>query len=84
MSDFTKDELEYIENGLGWLCQQNPCHTIEIGKLMTKVDSMIDSYCEHHESDGYDYFKIAENEMLMDVLKKRKPDLKCKKCGVFW
>lgn len=44
MNEFTKDELEDIENGLGWLCEHNPFHKVEIGKLMTKVKSMIDNY----------------------------------------
>ena len=47
MNDFTKEELEDIENGLGWLCEHNPFHTVEIGKLMSKVKSMIDNYCEY-------------------------------------
>lgn len=47
MNDFTKEELEDIENGLGWLCEHNPFHKVEIGKLMTKVRSMINDYCEH-------------------------------------
>lgn len=47
MSDFTKEELEDIENGLRWLCEHNPFHKVEIGKLMTKVKAMIDNYCEH-------------------------------------
>ena len=49
MNDFTKEELEDIENGLGWLCEYNPFHKVEIGKLMTKVKSMIDNYCEHEK-----------------------------------
>lgn len=49
MNEFTKQELEDIENGLGWLCEHNPFCKVEIGKLMTKVKSMIDNYCEHHE-----------------------------------
>jgi hypothetical protein len=47
MNDFTKEELEDIENGLGWLCEHNPFHTVEIGKLMNKVKYMIENYCEH-------------------------------------
>ena len=77
MNDFTKDELLHLRHTLHFA----NIHDWEIGK---KIQSMIDNYCEHHESDRYDYFKIAENEMLMDVLKKRKPDLKCKKCGALY
>lgn len=46
MNDFTKEELEDIENGLGWLCEHNPFHKVEIGKLMSKVRSMIDNHME--------------------------------------
>jgi len=57
MNDFTKEELEDIENGLGWLCEHNPFHTVEIGKLMTKVKSMIDNYCDH--SEEYEDFNYS-------------------------
>lgn len=53
MNDFTKEELEDIENGLGWLCEHNPFHKVEIGKLMSKLKSMIDNYCEHTPSDAH-------------------------------
>lgn len=86
MNDFTKEELEDLRNGVRLLLEQDHCdggYTREIRALEDKLQSMIDSYCEHdcnHESDGYDYFKIGEDELLMDVLKTRKHQLICVKC----
>lgn len=84
MNNFTKEELENLNIMLKRV--QKDCYTYEfhlLDSLSCKIQSMIDNYCEHeceHESDGYDYFKIGEDELLMDVLKTRKHQLKCRKC----
>lgn len=89
MNEFTKNELMAILEALT-IIDKDATIRPEIywnDDLPLKICNMIENYCEHecqHESDGYDYFKIAEGELLMDVLKKRKCELKCKKCGVIW
>lgn len=70
MNNFTKDELELIQDNLSWEeCQEKN------RKLMTinnKLTNMIDNYCEHechHEWDG--------------ILVSESPNTgKCKKCGI--
>lgn len=77
MNDFTKEELQDIYEVFD---RQGACRLLD---LKSKIQSMIDNYCDQdckHESDGYDYFKIGEDELLMDVLKTRKHQLKCSKC----
>lgn len=81
MNDFTIDELRFIWNRLAITDYTNAPDMVD---LANKVCAMIDNYCEHecqHESDGYDYFKIKEDELLLDVLKTRACQLKCKRCG---
>lgn len=62
MNDFTKQELEYIVKGLGWVC----FHKEEINKLMTKVKAMIDNYCEdtkcHHGVTAEHCFVCEQDE----------------------
>jgi hypothetical protein len=88
MNNFTKEELESILNWGDVYCEFGASWSYKVHKpLIDKIQSMIDSYCEHeckHESDGYDYFKIKEDEFLMDVLEKRKCQLKCNKCGMLY
>lgn len=84
MNDFTKEELECLHNAIALQLRDIPMsetNAIRRSELVGKLQSMIDNYCEQHESDGFDYFKIAEDELLMDVLKSRKHQLKCKICG---
>lgn len=85
MNDFTKEELEIIYLDMTVYAKkatplnESPSHL----DLRNKIQSLINDYCEHeciHESDGYDYFRIAEDELLLDVLKARKNQFKCKKC----
>lgn len=46
MNDFTKDELKIILDGLLWRdAHILPCDRPE--KLKSKIQSMIDGYCEH-------------------------------------
>jgi hypothetical protein len=48
MNDFTKDELEIICNGIGWLVYARAYHEmVPVQKLKNKVQSMIDNYYEH-------------------------------------
>lgn len=49
MNDFTKEELKLIIDKLGLLrfSQFEGC-----GKLVNKIQSMIDNYCEHMWTDG--------------------------------
>ena len=45
MNDFTKGELEFFVQSMGY----HEWH--HNGPLITKVQSMIDSYCEHEEKE---------------------------------
>jgi hypothetical protein len=62
MNDFTKEELEYIYDEL----DSNYSELKNI-PLMKKIQSMIDTYCEHEPSDThYEQFRWQL----------------CQKCGV--
>lgn len=57
MNEFTKEELEYllaIMKPLQWLWQEAPL------KLESKVQSMIDNYCEHEHKQYYERVNIYE------------------------
>ena len=75
MNDFTKEELERILDVL----DINPWDLNEV--LMSKIQSLIDNYCEH-ETDGYTYYKSGDK--CTDFLTYASSDspcfLKCKKC----
>lgn len=45
MSEFTKDELIKIKNGLSWW-SESCCSESNI--LLRKIHNMIDNYCEHN------------------------------------
>jgi len=45
MNDFTKDELEYLHEMIGSISFAG--HAIDDEALKSKIQSMIDSYCEH-------------------------------------
>lgn len=67
MNDFTKEELEEL--------RASRCYHLDDSfpaddKLFMKIQSMIDSYCEH-ESDDLIYWSMP-------------PKSKCKKCGIFY
>jgi hypothetical protein len=55
MNDFTKDELENLYLGLGWVGESTGYGEHFI-KLRNKIQSMIDSNCEHADKYiDYDY-----------------------------
>lgn len=48
MNDFTKEELEKLEEILSWHGSSPPYSLEKIAiKLQRKIQSMIDNYCEH-------------------------------------
>jgi hypothetical protein len=68
MHDFTKEELEYIKN---YIFNGSASISVESHEILrTKMQDMIDNYCEH-ESDGQIYCSLP-------------PQNKCKKCGKFY
>lgn len=85
MNDFTKEELEEIEDGLILSLQQPHCDSTwanSVRDLRKKIQSMIDNYCEH-ESDGYTYYKGGDRctDFLVYACNDSPCLLKCKKCG---
>jgi hypothetical protein len=62
MNDFTKEELEYIRKSLGPFCgddsAENDPYSRYLPGLYTKVDDMIDNYCNHE----YQY-SILDNSL---------------------
>lgn len=67
MNEFTKEELKIILDGLLWRdAHILPCNRPE--KLKGKIQSMIDSYCEH-----------TENYICMGCL-----SATCEKCHKIW
>lgn len=56
MNDFTKEELETIENRL------QRTQLISNDPLVNKVQSMIDNYCEHEKTEWVrDAMLVCEN-----------------------
>ncbi len=51
MSEFTKEELEFMHKWLNWITEENY-------PLKNKIKSMIDGHCQH-ESDGEAYTNRA-------------------------
>ena len=49
MNDFTKEELETLLVGIGWIHEVVPDSELELKK---KLQSMIENYCEHNERQG--------------------------------
>lgn len=69
MNDFTKDELILIKNGIQYLSDRTSLSDGYLEKcngIENKIQSLIDSYCEH--SDHHYYGDIAAAE--------------CKQCGM--
>ncbi len=58
MNDFTKEELEDIREYIGDAYRSNPTHPRIYLTLASKIQWMIDNYCEH---------KKIEEEMLQSV-----------------
>lgn len=59
MNDFTKDELKIILDGLLWRdAHILPCDRPE--KLKSKIQSMIDGYCEHEWKKCFADFEYDE------------------------
>lgn len=56
MNDFTKEELNFLTDGLNLIvysCKINPPELREeFIKLGNKVQAMIDNYCEHEETEN--------------------------------
>lgn len=52
MNDFTKEELDNLRYGIHRLISEGSCDSTwnaDIKGLKNKLDSMIDSYCEHKD-----------------------------------
>lgn len=73
MNDFTKEELEYLEEAIQFHIeedfQQNPALSV-----LEKIQRMIDNYCEHESLDDYDLFlpkvgALLTNDELSDLAK---------------
>jgi hypothetical protein len=58
MNDFTKEELEELIQGITWWLDGDACDFNE--KLIEKIQSMIENYCEH-DRKHYD-IKIYEHD----------------------
>lgn len=78
MNDFTKDELEELHGGIGWMySEQTGCVDDDIENnwllLRDKIQSLIDNYCDHENLDAYDLFLPKVGAILTDE-KKSGPD----------
>ena len=86
MTDFTKEELEFLANELGvWGNDYEGCHE-ESEKLLKKIQLMIDNYCVH-ESDGKSYCpglydKICDGSEINNADLNRVN--KCIKCNKYY
>jgi hypothetical protein len=57
MNEFTKEELNDLWCGLGWLIEARAYHKHKpIYDLRQKIQSMIDNYCEHEDGGEIDIF----------------------------
>ncbi len=67
MSEFTKEELRHLDYSLEqfrFSCI-NPNFENELNELRTKIQSMIDNYCEHDSCKiDYDHQPIRCNKCL--------------------
>ena len=77
MNDFTKEELDFILECVtpddsplsgGWYREPDIAY-----RLTDKIQSMIDSYCEHEDDDNFYFTKTTLEPMI-----------RCKKCGEFY
>ncbi len=50
MNDFTKDELQSFLWAIGYVRERTNNCGDKMRSLRTKIQSMIDNYCEHHPS----------------------------------
>jgi hypothetical protein len=74
MNNFTKEELEIIVEcvkGFAWDCES---HIDRVCELKTKLQSMIDNYCEHESATAQEAMKAAEK--VMDRFSKAIDNLK--------
>ena len=58
MNDFTKEELEYLHELAGSISFAG--HAIDDEALKSKIQSMIDSYCEHEWKKCFADFEYDE------------------------
>lgn len=66
MSDFTKEDLKLIMEGVLYLRGGCTNYAMDSEKLKIKIQNMIDNYCEHE----WDEFLTLERDVH-----------ECKKCG---
>ena len=59
MNEFTKEELELILNDVAQ-CDMEYSRTLEQEELMFKLQSMIDTYCEHPNKQYYAHEMLYE------------------------
>lgn len=70
MNDFTKEELEDMHYGL---VEYGELESVNVIKLSNKLQSMIDNYCEHKETEmdcdgGISLVCKTCGETTMDVM----------------
>ncbi len=71
MSDFTKEELQHLNDGLSAWMGEVSIYPDALPALQNKIQSMIDSYPCKHEDNGMFYYTNP-------------PKYCCKKCGEFY
>ena len=82
MNDFTKEELKLLDFALSiinlWGSAYGDLRKTDGNKLRSKIQSMIDNYCEHESESisSWGIIKSCEGDI-------NKP-FKCKKCGEFY
>jgi len=81
MNDFTKEELELIAECVEADFYRTNWARTMYDLLITKIQSMIDDYCEH-ESDEHCYYPdgIKCTDFLTYACSESPCFLKCKKC----
>jgi hypothetical protein len=80
MNDFSKDELEELSASLSYWINRNQPQSEQNIPLFKKIESMIDSYCEHEAQLEYrlpthieELFRGNEDKVLL-----------CKKCERYY
>jgi hypothetical protein len=73
MNEFTKEELNDLWCGLGWLIEARAYHKLTpLYDLRHKIQSLIDNYCEHLNDEHFNALpKLGGIKM-------------CKKCQGFY
>lgn len=59
MNDFTKEELKYLHELISSISIAG--HPIDDEALESKIQSMIDSYCEHEIEIDYSPYGLCKN-----------------------